>query len=168
MPKFSSRIPLVSHPSSHQLCSFPVPDEETHPHIMVGPLPCLIVGIMGTGLWAVSFFCVFYFTVVHYFVLVFYVKSQQNIMICDCDWGDSGQGLSCNRWVAGLNLHSVCLSRCVPGQDTSLALPADGGQSARFRRLCGSLTSVSVPQGSCGYKVAYHSVCECVYEWVDE
>ncbi|MEQ2285616.1 hypothetical protein AMECASPLE_033795 [Ameca splendens] len=57
--------------------------------------------------------------------------------------GDGGRGLSCNRWVAGLNPHSVRLSRCVLGQDTSPVLPADGGQRVRWCRLYGSITSGS-------------------------
>ncbi|MEQ2214550.1 hypothetical protein XENOCAPTIV_011873 [Xenoophorus captivus] len=62
-------------------------------------------------------------------------------------------GSSCNRWVAGPNPRSVCLSCCVLEQDTLLALPADGGQRSQWCRLYGSLTSVSLTQGSCGYNV---------------
>ncbi|MED6252914.1 hypothetical protein ATANTOWER_019289 [Ataeniobius toweri] len=58
---------------------------------------------------------------------------------------------------AGSNPCSVRLNCCVLGQDTSPALPAIGGQR---RRLYGSPASVSLPQGSCGYNVAYH--CQCV------
>ncbi|MEQ2237836.1 hypothetical protein ILYODFUR_027146 [Ilyodon furcidens] len=38
-------------------------------------------------------------------------------------------------------------------------------QRARWCRLYGSLTSVSVPQGSCGYIVAHH--CQCVDGWMN-
>ncbi|MEQ2301351.1 hypothetical protein AMECASPLE_034964 [Ameca splendens] len=44
--------------------------------------------------------------------------------------GGSGMSSPCNRWVAGLNPCSVCLSRCVLRQDTSPTLPADDGQMA--------------------------------------
>ncbi|MED6276403.1 hypothetical protein CHARACLAT_002702 [Characodon lateralis] len=52
--------------------------------------------------------------------------------------------------------YSVCNSCSVLGQDTSPSLPADGGQRARWHRLFGSLTSVSLPQNSCGYHAPYH------------
>ncbi|MEQ2300643.1 hypothetical protein AMECASPLE_027839 [Ameca splendens] len=75
------------------------------------------------------------------------------------------------RWVSGAtvtrNPYSVHLSHCVLRQDTSFALPDDGGQRSRWCRLYGSLNSVSLPLGSFGYNVAYHCLCECVYEWVD-
>ncbi|MED6283238.1 hypothetical protein CHARACLAT_006785 [Characodon lateralis] len=41
--------------------------------------------------------------------------------------------------------------------------PADGGQRVRWHQLYGSLSSVSVPQGSCGYNVAHHCQCVNVY-----
>ncbi|KAK5605043.1 hypothetical protein CRENBAI_002348 [Crenichthys baileyi] len=50
--------------------------------------------------------------------------------------------------------------RVVVSFDTSPTLHADGGQRARWCRLYGSLTSVSLPQGGCGYNVAHH--CQCV------
>ncbi|MEQ2279561.1 Membrane-associated phosphatidylinositol transfer protein 2 [Ameca splendens] len=70
--------------------------------------------------------------------------------------------------VAGLNPRTVRFRRCVLGQDTSPSWPADGGQRARWHRLYGSLTSVSLPQGSCGYNVAYllaalRPACQQVY-----
>ncbi|MEQ2169155.1 hypothetical protein GOODEAATRI_022032, partial [Goodea atripinnis] len=60
------------------------------------------------------------------------------------DGGSGGRGSSYNRWVAGLKPWSIFLSHCVLGQDTSPALPADGGQRARDCRLYGSPTSVSL------------------------
>ncbi|MEQ2263188.1 hypothetical protein XENORESO_004300 [Xenotaenia resolanae] len=48
----------------------------------------------------------------------------------------------------------------------SPALPADGGQGALWHRLYGSLTSVSVPQGSCGYNVPDY--CPCVNVWTTD
>ncbi|MEQ2243796.1 hypothetical protein ILYODFUR_010542 [Ilyodon furcidens] len=71
-----------------------------------------------------------------------------------------------NRWVAGSDPQFVCFSRCVLGQDTSPSLPSDAGQRARWRQLHGSLASVSLPHGSCGYNVAYH--CQCVNGLVDD
>lgn len=61
-------------------------------------------------------------------------------------WGDCGS-VDFFPWVAG----------SMPGSDVSVVvslggkLPAGGG-------LC-SAASVSVPQGTCGYKVAYHHQC---------
>ncbi|MEQ2185469.1 hypothetical protein GOODEAATRI_018436 [Goodea atripinnis] len=72
------------------------------------------------------------------------------------------KSLSCNLWVAGSNPLSVCLCRCVLGQNTSSDLPADGGQ--RMGPVYGSLTSVSGHQCSCGYIVAHH--CHCVIGWM--
>ncbi|MEQ2162471.1 hypothetical protein GOODEAATRI_020068 [Goodea atripinnis] len=69
-------------------------------------------------------------------------------------------------WVAQVvAVCSVRLSRCVLGQDTSSALPTDGGQRVWWCQLYGSLASVSLPQGSCGYDVVYH--CQCVDGWMN-
>ncbi|MEQ2311284.1 hypothetical protein AMECASPLE_018241 [Ameca splendens] len=37
-------------------------------------------------------------------------------------------------------------------------------------QLCGSLTSVNLPQGSCGYSVAYHCQClnACMNGWMTD
>ncbi|MED6247570.1 hypothetical protein ATANTOWER_007889 [Ataeniobius toweri] len=57
--------------------------------------------------------------------------------------GSGGSSPSFNGWVdAESNPHSIRLSHCVLGQETSPALPADGGQ---WCRLYGRPTSVSAP-----------------------
>ncbi|MEQ2258839.1 hypothetical protein XENORESO_003038 [Xenotaenia resolanae] len=98
-------------------------------------------------------------------------NNTQTILIANCWWfgddsGDGGRSSSCNQWVAGLNRCSVRLSHYVLGQDNSPAFPTDGGQRTRWCQLYGSLTSVNLPQDSCGYNVAQH--CECMYEWVND
>ncbi|MEQ2255587.1 hypothetical protein ILYODFUR_015408 [Ilyodon furcidens] len=84
--------------------------------------------------------------------VIFYYFKQRNWSDC----GSDGSSSSCNQWAASSNPCSVCVSRCVLGQDTSPSLPANSGQRARWCRLYGSFNSVSVPQGSFGYNVAYH------------
>ncbi|MEQ2251805.1 hypothetical protein ILYODFUR_014966 [Ilyodon furcidens] len=61
--------------------------------------------------------------------------------------------------IASLNPCSLHLSCCVLGRDTSPAMPADGGQRAQWRRLCGILTSVSLPRAAMATILAY---CQCV------
>ncbi|MEQ2223545.1 hypothetical protein ILYODFUR_037814 [Ilyodon furcidens] len=72
--------------------------------------------------------------------------------------GDSGRGSFCNCRVASLNPRSVCLSRCVCGQDTSPSLLL-----MVVRGLGGACVwqphSVSLPQGNGSNNVSYHCLC---------
>ncbi|MEQ2217304.1 hypothetical protein XENOCAPTIV_004293 [Xenoophorus captivus] len=78
--------------------------------------------------------------------------------------GSGGRSSSFNRWVASSNALSVRLNHVSLGKDTSPDLPADGGQRVRWRRLYGSLASVSLTQCSCS--VAHH--CQCVNGWMTD
>ncbi|MEQ2300628.1 hypothetical protein AMECASPLE_027658 [Ameca splendens] len=81
---------------------------------------------------------------------------QTNLHLCD--GGGSGRGLSCNRWVAGSNPHSVSvvvsLDKTLHPLCLLMVVRGLGGASVWQSHLC------QAAQGNCGYNVVYH--CQCV------
>ncbi|MEQ2272162.1 hypothetical protein XENORESO_015720 [Xenotaenia resolanae] len=75
----------------------------------------------------------------------------------------SNGGAMVTQSIGGLLVrNSTHPSRCVLGQGTSPALPADGGQRARWHQLCGSHLCQSAPGQ------LWLPVCEGAYEWEDD